>query len=75
MLPAWGRYFDSYVAAVVAVMILGASSARLGLNYVVLPLIICSLHPGFADWHPICTGGQKWETGSGIEPWHCDYHD
>lgn len=35
--------FDSYVAAVVAVMILGASSARLGLNYVVLPLIICSL--------------------------------
>ncbi|HOE70875.1 MAG TPA: sodium-translocating pyrophosphatase [Brevefilum sp.] len=35
--------FDSYVAAVVAVMILGASSSRLGLDYVVLPLIICSL--------------------------------
>ncbi len=35
--------FDSYVASVVAVMILGASSARLGLDYVVLPLIICTL--------------------------------
>jgi K(+)-stimulated pyrophosphate-energized sodium pump len=35
--------FDSYVASVVAVMILGASSARLGAQYVVLPLIICTL--------------------------------
>lgn len=35
--------FDSYVAAVVAVMILGASSSRLGQEYVVLPLIICTL--------------------------------
>ena len=35
--------FDSYVASVVAVMILGASSARLGPDYVVLPLIICTL--------------------------------
>lgn len=35
--------FDSYVASVVAVMILGASSARLGSHYVVLPLILCTL--------------------------------
>jgi K(+)-stimulated pyrophosphate-energized sodium pump len=35
--------FDSYVASVVAVMILGASSSRLGPLYVVLPLIICTL--------------------------------
>lgn len=35
--------FDSYVASVVAVMILGASSARLGSLYVVLPLILCTL--------------------------------
>ncbi len=35
--------FDSYVASVVAVMILGASSARMGVSYVVLPLIICTL--------------------------------
>lgn len=35
--------FDSYVASVVAVMLLGASSATLGANYVVLPLILCTL--------------------------------
>jgi K(+)-stimulated pyrophosphate-energized sodium pump len=35
--------FDSYVASVVAVMLLGAASARLGPQYVVLPLILCTL--------------------------------
>jgi K(+)-stimulated pyrophosphate-energized sodium pump len=35
--------FDSYVASVVAVMLLGAASAQLGVAYVVLPLIICTL--------------------------------
>lgn len=35
--------FDSYVASVVAVMLLGASSATLGANYVILPLILCTL--------------------------------
>ena len=35
--------FDSYVASVVAVMLLAASSAELGANYVVLPLILCTL--------------------------------
>jgi K(+)-stimulated pyrophosphate-energized sodium pump len=35
--------FDSYVASVVAVMLLGAASAQLGVEYVVLPLIICTL--------------------------------
>ena len=35
--------FDSYVASVVAVMLLGAASAQLGPHYVVLPLIICTL--------------------------------
>jgi K(+)-stimulated pyrophosphate-energized sodium pump len=35
--------FDSYVASVVAVMLLGAASAQLGAEYVVLPLIICTL--------------------------------
>lgn len=35
--------FDSYVASVVAVMILGASSSKLGYDYVVLPLVICTL--------------------------------
>ncbi|MBW6467322.1 MAG: sodium-translocating pyrophosphatase [Brevefilum sp.] len=35
--------FDSYVASVVAVMLLGAASAQLGSQYVVLPLIICTL--------------------------------
>jgi K(+)-stimulated pyrophosphate-energized sodium pump len=35
--------FDSYVASVVAVMLLGAASAQLGIAYVVLPLIICTL--------------------------------
>lgn len=35
--------FDSYVASVVAVMILGATSADLGPFYIVLPLVICTL--------------------------------
>jgi K(+)-stimulated pyrophosphate-energized sodium pump len=35
--------FDSYVASVVAVMLLGASSSTLGPNYVILPLILCTL--------------------------------
>lgn len=35
--------FDSYVASVVAVMLLGASSSALGPNYVILPLILCTL--------------------------------
>lgn len=35
--------FDSYVASVVAVMILAATSAELGGQYVVLPLILCTL--------------------------------
>ena len=35
--------FDSYVAAVVAVMTLGAASSSLGSTYVVVPLIICTL--------------------------------
>ncbi len=35
--------FDSYVASVVAVMLLGASSLTLGPTYVVLPLILCTL--------------------------------
>lgn len=35
--------FDSYVASVVAVMLLAASSSELGANYVVLPLILCTL--------------------------------
>lgn len=35
--------FDSYVASVVAVMILGASSSKLGSDYVIFPLVICTL--------------------------------
>jgi len=35
--------FDSYVASVVAVMLLGASSSELGANYVIMPLILCTL--------------------------------
>jgi K(+)-stimulated pyrophosphate-energized sodium pump len=35
--------FDSYVASVVAVMLLAASSSELGANYVILPLILCTL--------------------------------
>jgi len=35
--------FDSYVASVVAVMLLAASSASLGTTYVILPLILCTL--------------------------------
>jgi len=35
--------FDSYVASVVAVMLLAASSSDLGANYVVIPLILCTL--------------------------------
>ena len=35
--------FDSYVASVVAVMLLGAASTRLSVTYVVLPLILCTL--------------------------------
>ena len=35
--------FDSYVASVVAVMLLGAASTRLSATYVVLPLILCTL--------------------------------
>ncbi len=35
--------FDSYVASVVAVMLLAAASSELGENYVVLPLILCTL--------------------------------
>ncbi len=35
--------FDSYVASVVAVMILGATSSKLGYDYVILPIIICTL--------------------------------
>lgn len=35
--------FDSYVASVVAVMLLGAASATLGVSYVILPLILCTL--------------------------------
>ncbi|MFN2303887.1 MAG: sodium-translocating pyrophosphatase, partial [Anaerolineales bacterium] len=35
--------FDSYVASVVAVMLLGASSSSLGQLYVILPLILCTL--------------------------------
>lgn len=35
--------FDSYVASVVAVMILAATSVELGGEYVVLPLILCTL--------------------------------
>lgn len=35
--------FDSYVASTVAVMLLGASAASLSSQYVVLPLILCTL--------------------------------
>jgi len=35
--------FDSYVASVVAVMLLGASSPSLDSQYVILPLILCTL--------------------------------
>ncbi len=35
--------FDSYVASVVAVMLLAAASVNLGPGYVVLPLILCTL--------------------------------
>jgi K(+)-stimulated pyrophosphate-energized sodium pump len=38
--------FDSYVASVVAVMLIGASSAVLDSFYVVLPLILCTLGIG-----------------------------
>ncbi len=38
--------FDSYVASVVAVMLLGASSTVLDSKYVVLPLILCTLGIG-----------------------------
>ncbi|MEA3327103.1 MAG: sodium-translocating pyrophosphatase [Chloroflexota bacterium] len=38
--------FDSYVASAVAVMLLGASAASLSVEYVILPLILCTLGIG-----------------------------